>query len=253
MVGVFDSGSGGLTVVRELLQLRRDVDIVYLADTANLPYGEKPAEHIKRLAVRNVQFLESMGAGIIAVACNTSSSQAIQEMRDIAHVSVLDIVGCGAKLAADASPTGKIGVVATEGTVRSGAYQRYIKLLKPDSCVESVACPRLVPLIEAGAPDGEIEPWVERYLSSFTIDFDVLVLGCTHYPLISHIFQKHLPAGARLLDPARELASMVARLIPGQNGSHRLRFFATGDTVGLRRRVLETLGLQVEFIEKAEI
>ncbi|MGB9867309.1 MAG: glutamate racemase [Bacillota bacterium] len=253
VVGVFDSGSGGLTVVRELLRLRPDVHVLYLADTANLPYGDKSTDEIKRFAVRNVRFLESMGAGIIAVACNTSSSQAIHEMRQHARVSVLDIVSCGARLAASASSTGRIGVVATEGTVRSGAYAQQIKLIRQDACVQSVACPRLVPLIEGGAPEPEMDHWVETYLAEFTIEYDVLVLGCTHYPLISHVFRRYLPEGVQLVDPAKEIAFKVCQLLPEPNGTRWLRFFATGDSSGLKRRAAETLGLKVESVEKVEL
>lgn len=247
---MFDSGSGGLTVVRQIRRLLPSAGIIYLADTANLPYGEKSAETIKRLAVNNVRFLLSHGAGVIVVACNTSSSQAMSEMEEVSTVPVLSVVRAGARLAVSDRAPRKIALVATQGTIRSGAYQREIRRLAPQCTVEGVACPQLVPLIESNAGDEEIEPWVRYYLSQISPGYERLLLGCTHYPLIADLFKRNLPSDIPVIDPAEELAQELAAL-PACWEEGDVDFYATGEMQVLKQKARETLGLKKVSVKRA--
>lgn len=190
-IGVFDSGVGGLTVVRALRAALPGLDIVYLGDTARVPYGTKSPRTVERYALACQRFLLDHQVALVLVACNTASATALPALREASQVPVIGAVEPGARSALAASAHGRIGVIGTLATVASGAYGRAIHALAPDARVTTLACPLLVPLAEEGWTDDDIARAVaHRYLSRlFEQDpgIDTLVLGCTHYPLLAAV------------------------------------------------------------------
>ncbi|MEA2649503.1 MAG: glutamate racemase, partial [Candidatus Binataceae bacterium] len=203
-IGVFDSGIGGLTVLKELTALLPGEDFIYLGDTARLPYGTKSNEVIVRYSRENTEFLLAKGIKLLVVACNTSSAVALGEIERHTMVPVIGVIDPGARAAVKASRTGKIGVIGTEATIASGAYTRAIQNLKPRAEIYTRACPLLVPLVEEGWTDNEIaERTVTHYLESLKASgIDTLLLGCTHYPLLRAMFERVLGPRVKIVDSA---------------------------------------------------
>ncbi|MGC3997912.1 MAG: glutamate racemase [Anaeromyxobacter sp.] len=225
-IGIFDSGVGGLTVQRAILDALPSADTVYLGDTARVPYGTKSAETVTQYSLRNARVLARRGIDLLVVACNTASAVAIPALRAELPVPVLGVVEPGARAAARASRTGRIGVIGTAGTVASGAYQAALRRERPDAVVVARACPLFVPLAEEGWTDPEdpvVQGVVARYLAPFAADgVDTLVLGCTHYPLLKAAIARALP-GIRLVDSAEVVVGEVRELlpeVPGRSGEH---------------------------------
>lgn len=212
-IGVFDSGIGGLTVLRALTQVLPGEDFIYLGDTARLPYGTKSEEVIVRYSRENSEFLLAKGIKMLVVACNTSSAIALPEIAHRTVVPVIGVIQPGAQVAVKTSRTGKIGVIGTEATIASGAYTRAIQTLRPRAEIYTRACPLLVPLVEEGWTDNEIaERTVAFYLDSLKQSgIDTLLLGCTHYPLLRGLFERVLGAGVRIVDSAGATAAAVSR------------------------------------------
>lgn len=188
-IGIFDSGVGGLSAVRELIKKAPNESIVYLGDTLRAPYGDRTPEEIKLFSRRNARFLRSRGVKALIVACNTSTANAMAELSaDNADIPIVGTVAPTSGEAARVSANGRIGVLATDAVVKSGLYERTIKALMPSARVTSVSCPKLVPLIEAGhtnADDKALIGALEEYLAPLSAaDVDTVVLGCTHYPLV---------------------------------------------------------------------
>jgi glutamate racemase len=210
-IGVFDSGIGGLTVLKELTALLPGEDFIYLGDTARLPYGTKSNEVIVRYSRENTEFLLAKGIKLLVVACNTSSAVALGEIERHTMVPVIGVIDPGARAAVKASRTGKIGVIGTEATIASGAYTRAIQNLKPRVEIYTRACPLLVPLVEEGWTDNEIaERTVTHYLESLKASgIDTLLLGCTHYPLLRAMFERVLGPRVKIVDSAIATAAAV--------------------------------------------
>lgn len=187
-IGIFDSGVGGLTVVSAVMQRLPEQSIVYLGDTARVPYGSKSAQTVRRYADNAARFLLDRDVDLLLIACNTASAYAIDALVETCPVPVLGAVEPGARAAVRATRTGSIGVIGTLGTIRSGAYVRAIEARRADVRVTLNACPLLVPLVEEGWLEGEVPLLVvRRYLDALHAqapELDVLVLGCTHYPLL---------------------------------------------------------------------
>ena len=187
-IGIFDSGVGGLTVVNAVMQRLPEQSIVYLGDTARVPYGSKSAQTVRRYADNAARFLLDRGVDLLLFACNTASAYAIEALERTCPVPVLGAVEPGARAAVRATRTGSIGVIGTLGTIRSGAYVRAIHAKDASLRVALHACPLLVPLVEEGWLEGEVPLLVaRRYLDALHAqapELDVLVLGCTHYPLL---------------------------------------------------------------------
>jgi len=210
-IGVFDSGIGGLTVLKELADALAAEDFIYLGDTARLPYGTKSNEMIIRYSRENAEFLLAKGIKMLVVACNTASAVALAEISRDTIVPVIGVIEPGAKAAVKASRTGKIGVIGTEATIASGAYTRAIQALRPRAEIYTRACPLLVPLVEEGWTDNEIaERTVAHYLDSLKASgIDTLLLGCTHYPLLRGLFERVLGPAVRIVDSATATAAAV--------------------------------------------
>jgi len=256
-IGIFDSGFGGLTVQRAILDALPAVDTIYLGDTARLPYGSKSAETVTQYSLKNARFLARHEIDLLVVACNTASAVAIPALRDALSVPVLGVVEPGARAAIRATRTGRVGVIGTQGTVASGAYQRAIRALRPDAEVVARACPLFVPLAEEGWTD-PADPIVQgialRYLAPLRdAGVDTLVLGCTHYPLLKAAIGAALP-GVALVDSADAIAAEVrarVELAAPRAGEHR--FFVTDAPekfLGLAGRFL---GREVSAAEHVDV
>jgi glutamate racemase len=193
-IGIFDSGVGGLTVVRSLIERLPQEELIYLGDTARVPYGSKSAETIVRYSKMATRFLDDRGVKLIVVACNTASAYALEELRQEHRVPVLGVIEPGARAAVAATRSGHVGVIGTLGTVRSSSYARAIAAIDTRVQVTAHACPLFVPLAEEGWLDDSIaEAVARRYLGELrqrAHDVDVLVLGCTHYPLLRPLLHR---------------------------------------------------------------
>ena len=259
-VGVFDSGAGGLTVVRMLLARLPHERVVYFGDTAYVPYGPRPPEEIRRFAADACRFLCHRGAKLIVMGCNMSSAMALAESREAAGCPVLGTVGAGAKAAVRASRGGRIGVAATEGTVNSGAYERAVKALRPEAQVLQQACPLLVPAVEAGVQDGLLREAVAQSLAPLREKRpDTVVLGCTHYPLIREEIGAFLGEQVELVDPAESLAAeaeeeLVRRDLVATQGPERpIECYASGPPDSLRLWSARVLGVEIGIVEQVDI
>lgn len=218
-IGVFDSGLGGLTVVRELLQSMPGEDIVYLGDSARVPYGTKSLETVQRFATEDACFLLRHKPKMIVVACNTASAAAIDSLRRSCPVEVVDVIRPGAARAVQATES-PIGVIATEATIASGAYQREIARLAPDRTVWAAACPLLVPIVEEGR--AQDDPIVLHVLGDYLRDLQrrrpgALILGCTHYPLLQAAIGKLMGPAVTLVNSGAAAAACVRDRLIAQN------------------------------------
>ena len=214
-LGVFDSGLGGLTVARALFERLPRESVLYFGDTARVPYGPKSADTVRRYSGEILEFLLSRGVKMVVVACNTSTAHALEHLRARSPVPVIGVIEPGARAAVAASRGGPLGVIGTAGTISSGAYQRAIAALRPNAKVEGVACPLFVPLVEEGWLDHPATELIAReYLAPLIrAHVDVVVLGCTHYPLLKPVLGRVLGAGVGLIDSAGETAQAVAEAL----------------------------------------
>ncbi len=256
-IGVFDSGIGGLTVAAALRQLLPAENIFYIGDTARVPYGGKSQQTIERYSVEITGLLLAEEAKMIVVACNTASALAIPRLEEILKVPVIGVIMPGAKAAVEATRNGHIGVIGTRATIYSRAYERSIHELNPDVRVTSQACPMLVPLIEEGwLDDGISDQIIRRYLEKLVrSDIDTLVLGCTHYPLLTDALQKFVGPDIKLVDSARNCAAAVQKVLKSESlGAPRdhlgtLTVALTDKSEGFLRVAEEALALQVGDVE----
>lgn len=210
-IGVFDSGIGGLTVVQALVQLLPRESIIYLGDTARWPYGTKSPEVVRRYSFENTEFLLERRVKTLVVACNTSTALALDALSERYELPVVGVIEPGAAAAAAATRNGKVGVIGTEATIRSGEYTRALRRLRPELEIYTRACPLFVPLAEEGWLDNEIARSTARlYLASLAQSgIDTLILGCTHYPLLGPIIQETMGDGVQLVDSATATAAAV--------------------------------------------
>jgi len=218
-IGVFDSGIGGLTVVRALRELLPDEAIYYLGDTARVPYGGKSAPTVQRYSLEIAEFLLDENCKTIVVACNTASALALPELEAAMSIPVTGVIRPGAQAAVTATRNRHIGVIGTRATIKSRAYERAILSLDPAVRVSVRACPLFVPLIEEGWLEGEItDRIVRQYLDPLVQDgIDTLVLGCTHYPLLRNAIARYLGNAVQLVDSAQNCANAVKQLLDAKD------------------------------------
>ncbi len=215
-IGVFDSGLGGLTVVRHLARHLPQEDIVYLGDTARVPYGSKSPETIRRFSRENASFLLRFDPKLIVVACNTASAIALSDLREAFDISFCGVIVPGAAAALEASRRKIIGVIGTEATILSGAYQRALEELDPSAKVFGRACPLLVPVVEEGRNPSD--PIVRAVLAEYLLEMkekevDVIIMGCTHYPLLQEAVAAEMGRGVRIIDSGDATAREVRRVL----------------------------------------
>ena len=265
-IGVFDSGVGGLTVLRALVERIPDANYLYFGDTARLPYGSKSAATVAHYAVGAVRYLQDQGAELLVIACNTATALALNEIKAAANVEVIGVVEPGAEAAAAASRKRNVVVIGTEATVSSHAYRRALEARKV--AVREKACPLFVPLVEEGWVEHPVTEEVAKiYLSEAfsedAHDADVLVLGCTHYPLIKPLLRRVAPEHIAIVDSAESTAQDVARQLNveplGSSASGRrggvpeLKFFATDSAEKFKKMGSRFLGLPVEGVVHVDL
>ncbi len=226
-IGVFDSGIGGLTVLRELATAVPDHDLIYLGDTARVPYGTRSPQTVIRYSLRVASYLVEHGIGALVIACNTATTHALPALGAACAplgIPVFGVVAPGVRAALAAHHRGAIAVLGTEGTVRGGAYQRALAELAPDVPVEAVPCPLFVPLAEEGWVDGPVPLQVaEHYVGHLRGRVDTVILGCTHYPLLGPVLAEVLP-DVTLVDSAKATAAAVREALGPRGptiGTHR--------------------------------
>lgn len=218
-IGVFDSGVGGLTVAREIMRQLPQERMVYFGDTARVPYGNKSRETIIRYSRQIIYFLQTRGVKAIVVACNTASAFAVEALRPELTIPIIGVVKPGAKVAAETSRNGRIGVIGTEGTIGSQIYTKTIHEHNPNAEVIGKPCPLLVSLVEEGWLKDPITMEIaKRYLDAFQqSDIDTLIMGCTHYPLLRSTFRSILGDKVSLVNPAYETAQELKELLREQD------------------------------------
>jgi glutamate racemase len=214
-IGIFDSGIGGLTVVKELIKLLPDENLIYFGDTARIPYGTKSRRLIQQYALEDAYFLLQYDIKLLVVACNSASSLALPVLQERLDIPIIGVVIPGAQAAVDLSLNKRIGVIGTAATINSGAYSAQIKRLMPDAKIIGQPCPLLVPLVEEG--------WLDDYVTQLTLkkylhdmmkeDIDTLILGCTHYPLLESAIRKVVGSEKHLIDSGRETAKAVKEVL----------------------------------------
>jgi len=261
-IGVFDSGIGGLTVVKALMDELPAESIVYFGDTARVPYGTKSKTTIVRFSLENVEFLLRFGVKCIVIACNTSSSWALPTLRKYFKVPIIGVIRPGALAAVRQSRTKRIGVIGTTATIKSGAYETAIQRLDPDAKVFSVGCPLFVPLVEEGWLNGAVSRRIaEKYLDPLKRQrIDTLILGCTHYPLLASTIRQVLGPNTVLVDSARQTAAEVRGVLTGsdtlrddQRVRPRYRFFVTDEPAHFTRLGHRFLGQVIGSVERASL
>jgi len=260
-IGVFDSGFGGLTVFKELVALNPDADYLYFGDTARLPYGSKSVETVARYAVEATHFLEQQGATLLVIACNTATALALDRITASARVPVVGVVEPGAEQATAATKNRKVVVIGTEATVSSHAY---LKALEARGIkAREKACPLFVPLVEEGWIEHAVTEQVaqiylkEAFADGFH-DADVLVLGCTHYPLLQPLLRRVAPPHVKIVDSAHSTANVVSRQIGASSRWQSavptgLRFFATDSVEKFRMLGPRFLGHPVDQVEHVDL
>lgn len=218
-IGIFDSGIGGLTVFKAVRKHLPSESIVYLGDTARVPYGTKSDETVVKYSLQNAAFLEERGVKAVVVACNTASALAIPALRENVKVPVIGVVEPGALTAYRQSKNQRIGIIGTEATVSSNAYGKALHKMDNKVHVISTACSLFVPLVEEGWIEGDIPKSIAaRYLSIFkNEDIDVLILGCTHYPLLKNVISSVIGKNVRLVDSGEATAEALSCLLEGKN------------------------------------
>jgi len=256
-LGVFDSGIGGLTVARAVFERLPHESVIYFGDTARVPYGPKSPETVRRYSGEILAYLVQRGVKALVVACNTISAQALDFLTERSPVPLVGVIEPGARAAVQGTQSGKIGVIGTAGTIASGAYERAIKRLRSEVSVCVQACPLFVPLVEEGWFDHPATELIAReYVAPLErAAVDVLVLGCTHYPLLKPLLARVLGPRVALVDSAEETAKVVAHELarrdlaapPTNHPTHR--FVVSDDEPHFRRVGARFLGEKLQHVE----
>lgn len=254
-IGVFDSGVGGLTVLRELLRQLPGADYLYFGDTARLPYGSKSKATVAKYAIGAVEYLIAQGAERIVIACNTACALAYDEIKSAVTLPVTGVIEPGAERAAQESKSKNVAVIATEGTVQSHAYRAALERRGVQS-VEK-ACPLFVPLVEEGWLDHAVTEQVAHiYLDELLREAhtaDTLVLACTHYPLIKPLLSRVVGERMKIVDSAESTAAEVAKVVNGAKGTGSVRFFATDSAEKFRRAGEKFLGRKIDAVMHVDL
>lgn len=260
-IGVFDSGVGGLTVLREIIEQMPFEDIIYFGDTARIPYGTKSPQTVVKYSQQNVRFLSQYDIKTIVVACNTASSIALKNLQDNFDIPILGVIDPGAKGAVEKTKNNKVGVIGTTTTVRSSAYQDRIREVNPEISVIGTPCPLFVQIVEEGWEDSDVaELAAKKYLiEMMDHDVDTLVLGCTHYPLLRYTLNKVLGDKVTLINPAYETAKSLKemliekKMLRKSSKSPMRKFFVSDAPEKFRRIGGNILNMEIEDVVEVEI
>ena len=259
-LGLFDSGLGGLTVVRALLDLVPEEPLVYFGDTGRFPYGPKPAEEVLKYSIEIADVLREHEVKMIVVACNSASAAALDHLREVLDIPVTGVIEPGLRAARRATQTGRIGVIGTVGTIASGAYQRAAARIDPSLEVTCAACPGFVEFVEAGDVESDqVHVLAERLLAPVrAARVDTLVLGCTHYPLLARTIADVMGPDVVLVSSAEETAFEIREVLgadgigsrtPLPRRDDRVQFLTTGDVETFRRLGTRFCGPEVNAVE----
>ncbi len=258
-IGVFDSGIGGLTVVKELIRQLPSEDIVYFGDTARVPYGIKSRETVIRFSIENILFLLKHDVKLICVACNTVSSVALPVIKNYFRVPIVGVITPGAREAVYASQNKRIGVIGTKGTIKSGAYENEIKQLDSSIRVTSAACPLFVPFAEEGLLKGDVVLKVaNEYLKPLKrASVDTVILGCTHYPLLRSVIKEVMGNKVTLIDSAKQVAVEVKNMLADEgklNKANRAArdFYVSDNPEWFNSLAQRFLGVPLRNVKKAD-
>lgn len=260
-IGVFDSGLGGLTVAKEIMRQLPSEDIVYFGDTARVPYGTKSKESIIRFSKQNVGILLKHKVKVIVVACNTSSSYALNALKENFTLPIIGVIKPGARCAVGTTRNKKIGVIATTATINSQAYTKEIKKLERAAKVVSRACPLFVPLAEEGWNERRVtEDIVREYLLAVkNAGVDTLILGCTHYPLLKNVIGRVMGRKVKLVDSAQAVALEVKELLEdtglarGEKHKARYEFLISDQPQHFRKLARRFLGYDIKNVKKVSV
>lgn len=260
-IGIFDSGLGGLTVLKEIFRELPYESTIYLGDTARVPYGIRSPETVTRYSSENVRFLISRDIKALVIACNTASSVSLEAIKDIVSVPVVGVIDPGAKTAAASTKNKKVGVIGTIATIKSGSYTRAIKAIDPGIEVFGLSCPLFVPLVEEGWTEGRIVSMIAgKYLENIKDKgIDTLVLGCTHYPLLKKVISEEMGQEINLIDSAIETANEIRRILGissllKDSATDTFREFYVTDSPDRFQELGENfLGNQINYIKKIEL
>ena len=266
-IGIFDSGIGGLTVLKEIIRVLPDEDTLYLGDTARLPYGTKSEETVIKYSIENTRFLLRHNIKLLVVACNTASAVSLPDLRKEFSLPLIGVIEAGARAASKATKNGKVGIIGTETTIRSSAYTKAIKAINPDIDTTGQPCPLFVPLVEEGWIDDDITLSIaERYLAPLKkAGIDTLVLGCTHYPLLKKAVQQVMGDDVVLIDSAEETALEVREVLThlglitsaGCDNTQAMtpfrRYFVTDVPLRFKDQGSRFLGEKILKVEKVEL
>ncbi len=258
-IGVFDSGVGGLTVVKELMRQLPREDIIYFGDTARVPYGTKSRETIIRFSLENILFLLRQEVDLIVVACNTSSSIALPTLKRHFKIPIIGVITPGAQEAVYATKNKRVGVIATAATINSSAYTNEIKRIDSSIAVFTQTCSLFVPLVEEGwVKEGIAFQIVLKYLKPLKESrVDTLILGCTHYPLLKPLIKKVMGSGVRLIDSAQQVAKEVKQVLEeeylgrvSKNGSAHYYFWVSDEPLKFKQLAKRFLGRPLKNVRK---
>jgi len=260
-IGVFDSGLGGLTVVKQLFKRLPHESIIYFGDTARVPYGSKSVETVQRFSLQIARFLEKQGIKLLVVACNTASSVAIDFLRERISIPVIGVIEPGARAALKVSSGKEIGVIGTTATIAAGRYEMYLRQMDPAVRIDKAACPLLVPLVEEGWIDTEVTELVVRQYLAPLLErkIDTLILGCTHYPLIKTVIARVVGDQTRIVDTSVETAAVVNDLLQARGLAARSeqpaqhRFFVSDFPQKFEEIAHRFLGEALPNVERANL
>ncbi len=258
-IGVFDSGVGGLTILREIVSLLPNENTIYLGDTARVPYGSKPKSTVIQYALEDARFLSEQKIKAVVVACNTICSLAMSELREAFDLPIIGVIAPASKSAVELTRNKRIGVIGTEGTINSGVYYQAIKQLDNEIEIFSKACPLFVPIVEENLLEGKVtQKIVDIYLSGLVKkQIDILILGCTHYPLLREPISKCMGPEVTLLDPATAVArELKQKLIENSllndkaEGYRKFFFTSQPQKVG---KFIRYLNIKIDHIEQVDL
>jgi glutamate racemase len=258
-IGILDSGVGGLTVAREVMRQLPQETVYYLGDTKRCPYGPRTKSDVRQFTLEIIQFLLQFPLKAILIACNTATAAALESARRQVSIPVLGVIEPGARAAIKVTKSGRIGVIGTQGTIQSGAYEKTLKRIHPGLSVHSLACPTLAPLVESGLHHTELadEMVMEALKPLQSSGIDTLILGCTHYPLLMDSIGKAMGKEVAIISSAEETAAELSTILQHQNllakgGTPKHRFFTTGSAETFAKIAEEWFGHPV-FVDTVEL
>ncbi|WP_429939825.1 MULTISPECIES: glutamate racemase [unclassified Enterococcus] len=261
-IGFIDSGVGGLTVVKEALKQLPNENILYLGDTARCPYGPRPAEQVIQYTWEMTNFLIEKGIKMLVIACNTATSVALEEIKKNVNIPVVGVIMPGTRAAVKATKNNRVGVIGTAGTVKSGAYENFLKEKAPELVVDSLACPKFAPLVESNQAHSSVAKKVvaETLAPLLKQNLDTLILGCTHYPLLRPIIKNVMGENVTLIDSGAETVGEVSMLLDyfeiantPKNSTKSRMFYTTGSPKMFQEIAEEWLELNEMDVQHIEL